>query len=295
MVYGRQKVLLALLEEFGGVLKNTEMQKFLFLLSRLQEDKSYHFVPYKFGCFSFQVCEDKKKLTVRGILLDTEDWRLSYSGRKFRDDLSCEERENVWRIREKFGALRGKELLRYVYTKYPYYAINSSVANTVLNEDELEVVKRCRPRKNGQALYTVGYEGKSLEEYVNLLLKENIKIICDVRRNAFSRKYGFSKKAMSNALSSVGIGYEHFPRLGIDSKLRKSLSSQDDYNKLFSEYEGNVLSKESESLQQICTLLKDHKRVGLTCFERLPEMCHRTRVAQHVMRMREKRIDFREI
>ncbi|WP_348602891.1 DUF488 family protein [Bartonella tribocorum] len=42
--------------------------------------------------------------------------------------------------------------------------------------------------------FTIGYEGKSLENYLNCLLENNIKILCDVRKNPISRKYGFSKR-----------------------------------------------------------------------------------------------------
>jgi len=68
MIFKRQKILLALLEYFGGSLHSTDLQKYLFLFTRLQEEKSYHFVPYKFGCFSFQAYDDRRKLISKGIL-----------------------------------------------------------------------------------------------------------------------------------------------------------------------------------------------------------------------------------
>jgi hypothetical protein len=46
-----QILLLALLEKWGGKLPNTEMQEYLFLLTRHQDKdkRGYHFIPYKYG------------------------------------------------------------------------------------------------------------------------------------------------------------------------------------------------------------------------------------------------------
>ncbi|MCP5049539.1 MAG: DUF488 domain-containing protein, partial [bacterium] len=79
MLFKRQKLLLALLEEWGGELSKTDMQKYLFLVSRCQDkgNKSYHFIPYKFGCFSFNSYSDKRKLLEKNILENSEHWKLS--------------------------------------------------------------------------------------------------------------------------------------------------------------------------------------------------------------------------
>ena len=74
-------------------------------------------------------------------------------------------------------------------------------------------------------LFTIGYEGRNIEEYLGLLKKNIVKLVIDVRRNPISRKRGFSKNRMREALSSEGIEYMHFPQLGIESKNRKSADS----------------------------------------------------------------------
>ena len=45
MFYYRRKIILALLQKFNGELMSTPFQKYLFLLTRLQKDKSFDFVP----------------------------------------------------------------------------------------------------------------------------------------------------------------------------------------------------------------------------------------------------------
>jgi len=76
-LYSRQKLLLALLQKFGGKLTSIDLQKYLFLFTETcQQDKSYEFVPYRFGCFSFQSYADRRKFVDFGILDAGDKWFL---------------------------------------------------------------------------------------------------------------------------------------------------------------------------------------------------------------------------
>ncbi len=56
MLYKRQKLLLDLVHAAGGELAATDLQKLLFLYGQQCEDEpSYRFIPYRYGCFSFHV------------------------------------------------------------------------------------------------------------------------------------------------------------------------------------------------------------------------------------------------
>lgn len=295
MIYRRQKLLLGLVEIFNRKLTNTDLQKYLFLLTRLEDEKSYHFVPYKFGCFSFQAYDDKRKLISKGLLKDSKNWVLESGHQKYKDMLAYEDNKRLWQVKKDYGALKGDELVKHVYRQYPYFAINSSIAKRVLSKSEFRRVEEIRPKNHGTILYTLGYEGKSLEEYLNILLKNDIKLVCDVRINALSRKYGFSKKTLQNAIESLGMEYVHIPELGIASASRKNLNTTKDYEKLFDTYEKEVLATQSDSLEIISNLINDKQRVALTCFELLPSMCHRTRVARAVLALGENGIKFEEL
>lgn len=282
----RQKLLLALLEEWGGELSNTDMQKFLFLVSRYQdsESRSYHFIPYKFGCFSFNSYSDKRKLIEKKILKESEDWKLSEDSGGYYFMLSREDKASIKKIKETFGHLRGKKLIRHIYLQYPYYAINSEILGEVLSESEISQVRACVPQNKIQAIYTIGYEGKSLEEYINQLIMEDVKILLDVRKNPNSRKYGFSKKTLQRAIEEVGIEYRHVPELGIAGEKRVNLSTIEDYNRLFDLYEKEVLSNSQNVLEEIYQLVLKKDRIGLTCFEKSSAYCHRSRVAQSIVK-----------
>ncbi len=284
MLFKRQKILLALLEEFGGNLKSTDLQKYLFLLSLNQRERAYHFVPYKYGCFSFQAYQDKRKLTEKGYLKPVTDWQLAKKG-KFKETLAYEDAKEIWQIRKDYAALRGDDLVGYIYRKYPYYATKSTIATRVLSKDEMREVEKAKPHKKGYILCSIGYEGKSLEEYLNILIQEDIQVLCDVRKNPISRKYGFSKSTLMNALKALGIDYVHCPELGIDSKYRETLETQDDYDRLFLKYENTTLKANHDGVIRLCELLKRQKRLAVTCYEKLPQQCHRTRVAQSILKL----------
>ena len=67
------------------------------------------------------------------------------------------------------------------------------MAPKLLSAKELLMVDAQRNRESKAVLFTVGYEGRTLDAYLDLLIRNNVKILCDVRKNPFSMKYGFSR------------------------------------------------------------------------------------------------------
>jgi uncharacterized protein YwgA len=76
-MYYRRKIILSLIQVFEGELEKIQLQKLLFLFTRLQkEKKAYDFVPYKFGCYSFQANSDLSTLKKYGIVSETnKSWK----------------------------------------------------------------------------------------------------------------------------------------------------------------------------------------------------------------------------
>jgi uncharacterized protein (DUF488 family) len=111
-----------------------------------------------------------------------------------------------------------------------------------------------------------------------------VTLLCDVRRNPISRKYGFSKSTLAKGCDGVGIRYEHLPELGIASEQRQSLGTQADYDALFVEYERVTLPEQGEALAKIREWVRSGERVGLTCYELLPQQCHRHCLAEALER-----------
>ena len=282
MLYERQKLLIAMLDTLGGQVGATDFQKLLFLYTEEFENPgTYDFVPYKLGCFSFTSYADKRKLIERGYLFDDADiWRITEEGKGVAHR-SHRARATLDLFRQRYGFLRGNALIGEVYRRYPYFAIKSEIVDEVVKDDvDRERIEDARPAVQNPGLLTIGYEGKSLESYLNQLIKVGVSLLCDVRRNPVSRKYGFSKKTLSHACQGVGIRYEHLPELGIASAKRKNLKSQDDYDSLFSAYEVETLRHQTGVIEQIRKwIINGRERVALTCYELNPRQCHRQRVA----------------
>jgi uncharacterized protein DUF488 len=278
MLFDRQRVLLELLDALNEPVGSTDFQKLLFLYTHEGEPTpSYEFVPYRFGCFSFTSYADKRRLIEQGLLDEDEQaWKLTEKGRRM---ARTGERSPLLmaRFAKQYKGLRGNTLIADVYQRYPYFATRSEIVEKVLPKKEDRVrVEAARPAKQTPGLVTLGYESKTLEAYLNQLLIDGVTLLCDVRRNPLSRKYGFSKSTLSHACGGVGIRYEHLPELGIPSDKRQDLETQTDYDKLFATYERTTLLKQTKTLIKIASWIKEEgQRVALTCFELLPHQCHR--------------------
>lgn len=290
-MFYRRKIILALFQQFGGSLTKTDFQKLLFLLSQETTDNHYDFVPYKFGCFSFQAQQDVSTMIKYGqIIEDQYEWK-KVEKKNYLSDLKMKDRIDLVRFFNKYKDLKGDSLIQYIYNKYPYYAINSEIAEKILNVSDLAKVKGSKPTNSITALYTIGYEGKSVENFANRLIEFNIKVLCDVRKNSKSMKYGFSKNQLKNVVENVNIQYIHLPELGIQSDKRRNLNSYDDYKALFEEYVTDILPYQQEAVRKINTFIERKKRVALTCFEADYNYCHRSTVADAVSKIQKEHFD----
>jgi hypothetical protein len=287
MLFERQRLLLTLLDAVGEPVGHTDFQKLLFLYTReCETPPSYDFVPYKFGAFSFTSYADKRKLIAEGLLAeDDQNWTLTDAGRAAARRQAVEPLRVAGFCRQHSG-LRGNALIVEQYRRHSYYATRSEILDKLrLEPEELARIAAAKPKRQPAGLVTIGYEGRSLESYLNELLRDGVTMLCDVRRNPLSRKYGFSKGTLSKACEGVGIRYEHLPELGIASEQRQELHTQADYDALFAEYERESLPQQRAALDKIRGWVTAGERVALTCFERLPQQCHRHCVAEALERM----------
>jgi len=276
-MYYRRKILLSLLQIFGGSLPKIDFQKYLFLLNVNKHDPFFAFIPYKYGCFSFQANQDMSTMVKYNLVEESENhWQLK-SDNNYINELENVDQIQLKEMHRKYGRLKGKELIKFVYEQYPYYTINSTIADKILDGEKLKTVEDSRPYKNDYALFSIGYEGKSIEQFTNELIKEDVHVLCDIRKNALSMKYGFSKKQLKFIVENAGIKYIHIPALGIESNKRQQLNSKKDYETLFRDYEKNILPGKSNELEELYKIFISHKRIALMCFEADHTNCHRSR------------------
>lgn len=281
-MFYRRKILLSLLQIFGSELDKVSFQKLLMLFSKTQSNPDFNFVPYKFGCFSFQANADMSTMVKYGQVSENDRKWKKLDKEDYLPLLKETDRKSLVKFKTLYSGKSKDDLIRFTYTEYPYYAINSTIAKNVLNTNEYFAVESAKPAFESTVLFTIGYEGISLEEYLNKLILNGVKLLCDVRKNSLSMKFGFSKSQLRKACEGVGIDYEHIPDLGIDSDKRQELKTQSDYDKLFRQYKSETLTRTFSQQEHILELLKKHKRIALTCFEANICQCHRKHLAEAV-------------
>jgi uncharacterized protein (DUF488 family) len=284
-MFYRRKLILALIQVFGEELKGISIHKLLFLICQKQHEPVYDFVPYLYGCYSHTVNADLFTMVKKGILLEDDNTYVKLDRKSYLPLLSEKDRLLVNQIYALHANTNATSLMRYTYQHFPYYAINSRTAPNILNEQEFQKVQYARPLATGTVLFTIGYEGISLEAYLNKLIQNNIKVLVDVRNNPLSQKFGFSKSQLQKYCKMACIQYIHFPEVGIQSEYRQGLNSQQDYDRLFDFYKEVTISSTISSQSKLLDLLKEHERIALTCFEANICQCHRKPLAEAIAKL----------
>lgn len=137
------------------------------------------------------------------------------------------------------------------------------------------------PPQQTPTIVSIGYEGRSPEELISLLQHHDVDVLVDVRLNAISRKKGFSKSALADALDAAGIDYRHERELGNpkDNRdaFRRGLKSAR------SRYAHHLENGASEAYQEVVGLA-DTTRLALLCVERELGVCHRSSIIESAQR-----------
>lgn len=134
-------------------------------------------------------------------------------------------------------------------------------------------------------LYTIGYEGAALADFLNRLIEAGVATVIDVRELPLSRRKGFSKNPLKDALAARGISYVHRREFGAPKPIRNELRETGDYKEYFRQFNA-YLKTQKDALRQLVTDYAGHK-VALMCFEANPTECHRSAVARELGKLAE--------
>jgi uncharacterized protein (DUF488 family) len=271
----RQKILLLILKLAGRPVQRLELMKWSFLLRHETTSKGgssfYDFVPYRFGPFSFGLYQEIQRLVELNYLLEEDDqtWRINPEPVGSALELAPSVEKEVRQLFSRLARFSANQLVDYVYDRHPEFTVNSERA-------------KLRPRPTADvAVFTAGYEGISVDCFLNLLVQSGVERLIDVRNNPISRRYGFHKSTLTRLSSKLGIQYVHFPELGIRSEKRQLFPADGDRRALFDEYEGTTLLTEKATLEAVSKLVTERPSV-LVCMEAEPECCHRSRLAYRI-------------
>ncbi|WP_445501345.1 DUF488 domain-containing protein [Microvirga sp. G4-2] len=131
-------------------------------------------------------------------------------------------------------------------------------------------------------IFTIGYEGADVDRFLTTLKDAGIETLADVRAVALSRKRGFSKSALRDALANQGIGYEHFIKLGTPKEGRQAARAGDGELMRRIYCDEVLATEEAQEAFRDLKALAGAKPICLLCFERDPANCHRRILAQRL-------------
>lgn len=142
------------------------------------------------------------------------------------------------------------------------------------------MVNQLQPRTvtPSPSLLTIGYEGLSIEAFIDRLKEVRVSLVVDVRELPLSRKKGFSKSSFRERLAAERIGYQHLPALGCPRPVRDRYKSDGDwqaYTRAFLAY----LATQRVEVFNLAETARE-SRACLVCYEADHAVCHRTYVAR---------------
>lgn len=124
-------------------------------------------------------------------------------------------------------------------------------------------------------IFTIGYEATTVGDFVACLRHASVKRVIDVRALPNSRRPGFSKTPLRNALAEAGIDYVHLRALGTPAAGREA-ARKGRYAVLERIYAGQLELPEAIAEGAQMLELAGEKPSALLCFERDPAGCHRS-------------------
>jgi uncharacterized protein (DUF488 family) len=124
-------------------------------------------------------------------------------------------------------------------------------------------------------IYTIGYEGTTVDSFLAALTAAGVRRVIDVRALPLSRRPGFSKSSLAAALKETGIDYVHLKPLGTP-KPGRDAAKKGDVATLTAVYEAQLALPEAQVAAARMLELADERPSALLCFERDPCHCHRT-------------------
>lgn len=132
-------------------------------------------------------------------------------------------------------------------------------------------------------LMTIGYEGASLDDFIATLKAASVKKLIDIRELPLSRKKGFSKRALCEAVEAAGITYEHVKSLG-DPKAGRDAAKAGDFSTFRRIFSKHLTTEPAQLAIDRIIPIAIEGGACLLCFERCHKECHRAMVADEIVK-----------
>lgn len=139
---------------------------------------------------------------------------------------------------------------------------------------EISLDELFRETKVSPGLWSAGYEGRDIDSFVASLLDSRIDVVADVRLTPISRKKGFSKTRLGQALAEAGIEYTHLRGLGNPKDNRAPFwDGRLDVGR--ARFRGVLRSEDAQTDLERLAEHARQSRVAVLCFEKDESRCHR--------------------
>ena len=142
-----------------------------------------------------------------------------------------------------------------------------------------------KPKKRAETItiWTIGHSTRTLEEFIELLAENEIKVLADVRSFPGSRKFPhFNREELSGSVETAGIQYLHLKSLGGRRKPKADSQNTVWRNASFRAYADHM---ETDDFRDgISELLKaaTESRTAIMCSEAVWWRCHRSMISDHL-------------
>lgn len=133
-------------------------------------------------------------------------------------------------------------------------------------------------------LFSIGYADHTPESVVALLKASGVEIVADVRANPVSRKKGFSKRQLAEALGNAGIEYRSIRELGIPTSDRNAATGgASGWNDLLAAYAAS-LNVDAERGSAAASLAEEclNSATAIMCLESDLDHCHRKPLSEWI-------------
>ncbi len=144
------------------------------------------------------------------------------------------------------------------------------------------ILMRTEQNRGGKA-FTIGYQTKKIEIFINMLEENRIKSVIDVRNNAFSWKKDFMGEALNRKLQESGIGYINLPSLGAPRVMRTDIKVNNKPETFFENYR-KWLELHTPSFELLVSAV-NMKTSAIMCLEDNPKECHRSIITEKLEKM----------
>lgn len=134
---------------------------------------------------------------------------------------------------------------------------------------------------SGPTLHTIGYEKRSPDDLLAALRERAVRVLVDVRDDPMSRRAAYRPDALRELVGPAGIVYEARRDLGAPKASRDELHATADLGAYLARFREHALRDLLPALDRLAARVAAGG-AALLCYERRPEECHRSVLADLV-------------